>query len=362
MTIADATLAFKPHRLAAPRTVIAACAVLSLVLAAPILAMSVPWFCDLYFHMARMAILEHPQAAYISDWYRPDWRLVPNLAMDLVVPTLGRAIGTAAATRIFVALTLVLTFTGTVALHRAIHRQAAWFPLVAALFVYNWVTFLGFANVLFSNALLLWALVLWFHSRAWTLPVRIVLGAACALVLYTCHLFSLGLYGLVIASAELARLQQTPPSLREIGRSLALTVAPFVIPLALLLTSRTVEASTPGIHYVLAAKLFAPLTPFVTINLPVDLTIAGGTVALFYWLVRGARALCRAGAAFRPRRAAAARAGDPDLVLRHGPRRFPPAGAQHLHRHRCLSLQRALRPSPPTRRARRLPPCSLLCE
>lgn len=286
MTTADAAIAAKPHRLTEARAVVTACAVLSLVLAAPIMAMSVPWFCDLYFHMARMAILENPHAAHISDWYRPDWRLLPNLAMDLVVPTLGKAIGTAAATRVFVALTFVLTFTGTVALHHAIHRKLTWFPLVASLFVYNWITFLGFANVLFGNALLLWALALWFHGRARWLPFRMVLGAVCAVILYTCHLFALGLYALVIASAEFARLRQTRLGAHEIGRSLALTAVPFLVPLVLLLTSRTVEASAPGLDYVLAAKLFALLTPFITINIPVDLAIAAGTVALLYLLAR----------------------------------------------------------------------------
>src|SRR5216683_3129291 len=213
MTAADAAIAAKPHRLTEARAVVTACAVLSLVLAAPIMAMSVPWFCDLYFHMARMAILENPHAAHISDWYRSDWRLLPNLAMDLVVPTLGTAIGTAAATRVFVALTFVLTFTGTVALHHAIHRKVTWFPLVA-------------------------------------------------------------------------RLRQTRPGPHEIGRSLAITAVPFLVPLVLLLTSRTVEASAPGLDYVLAAKLFALLTPFITVNIPVDLAIAAGTVALLYLLAR----------------------------------------------------------------------------
>jgi hypothetical protein len=287
MTIADAAIAAKPRRLAEAPAVLAACAVLSLVLAAPIMAMSVPWFCDLYFHMARMAILENPHAAHISDWYRPDWRLVPNLAMDLLVPTLAKAIGAAAATRVFVALIFVLTFTGTVALHHAIHRKVTWFPLVACLFIYNWIIFLGFANVLFGNALLLWASALWFHARKRTLPFRIVLGVVCAVILYTCHLFALGLYALVIASAEFARLrQETRLGAPEIGRSLAVTAAPFLVPLVLLVTSRTVEASTPGLDYVLAAKLFALLTPFITVNIPVDLAIAAGTVALLYLLVR----------------------------------------------------------------------------
>jgi hypothetical protein len=286
MTVAADAIAAQPRRLTEARAVVAACAVLSLVLAAPILAMSVPWFCDLYFHMARMAILENPHAAYIADWYRPDWRLVPNLAMDLLVPTLGKAIGTAAATRIFVALTFVLTLTGTLALHHAIHRKLTWFPLVACLFIYNWVTFLGFANVLFGNALLLWALALWFHARARTVPFRVVLGAVCAVILYTCHLFALGLYALVIASAEVARLRESRLRAREIGGSLAVTVAPFLIPLGLLLSSRTAEASTPGLDYVLAAKLFALLTPFITVDIPVDLAVAAGTGALLYLLVR----------------------------------------------------------------------------
>ena len=287
MTATDAAIAATPHRLAETRLVIAAAALLSLVLAAPILAMTVPWFCDLYFHMARMAILEHPQAAYISDWYRPDWRLVPNLAMDLTVPALGKAIGTAAATRVFLALTFVLTFTGTVALHHAIHRRLTWFPLLAALFIYNWVTFLGFANVLFGNALLLWALALWFRGRSSALPLRILVGSGCAFILYTCHLFSLGLYGLVIASAELARLrQQTPPRAREMWHSLAVTALPFVAPFALLLASRTVAAAPSAVEYTLAAKLFAPLTPFITVSLPVDLAVAAGTAALIYLLVR----------------------------------------------------------------------------
>ena len=287
MTAADAALAAQPNRLTEARAVIAASAVLSLALAAPVLAMSVPWFCDLYFHMARMVVLENPHAAHISDWYRPDWRLVPNLAMDLVVPSLAKAIGTAAATRVFMALTLVLTFTGTIALHHAIHRKLTWFPLLAGLFIYNWITFLGFANVLFGNALMLWAAALWFWSRERTLAFRIALGATCAVALYVCHLFALALYGLVVAGAELARLRQERPlSAHMVARSLALTAAPFLLPLALLLTSRTIAASTPGIDYVPAAKLFAWLTPFITVDLPVDLAIAAGTLVLLWLLVR----------------------------------------------------------------------------
>ena len=287
MTAADAALAAKPHRLTEARAVVAASAVLSLVLALPVLAMSVPWFCDLYFHMARMVVLENPRAAHIAEWYRPDWRLVPNLAMDLVVPGLAKAMGTAAATRVFVALTLVLTFTGTLALHHAIHRRLTWFPLLAGLFVYNWITFLGFANVLFGNALMLWAAALWFWSRERPLAWRIGLGAACAFILYVCHLFALGLYGLVVAGAELGVLRQARP-LRAptIARSLALSVVPFLVPFILLLASRTVAASTPSIDYVLAAKLFAWLTPFITVDLPVDLAIAAGTLALLWLLVR----------------------------------------------------------------------------
>src|SRR5262249_49155825 len=154
-----------------------------------------------------------------------------------------------------------------------------------------WITFLGFANVLFGNALMLWAAALWFWNRERPLAWRVALGAVCALVLYVCHLFALGLYGVVVVGAELDSLrQQKPLRARIVAHALVWPVVPFVVPLVLLLTSRTVAASTPGIDYVLAAKLFAWLTPFITVDIPIDLAIAAGTLALL-WLLARQRAL-----------------------------------------------------------------------
>jgi hypothetical protein len=261
------------------------------VLVAPILSISVPWFCDLFFHMARMAILENPQAPYVSDWYRMQWQLLPNLAMDLVVPTLARAMGVAAATRVFIALTFVLILSGTLALHRAVHKKASWFPFVACLFVYNWIVFLGFFNFLFGVGLLLWALALWFGCAPRSMPLRLLAGSVLALLLYVCHLFSLGLFAVVIAGAELHRWRREKlRGLPSAAGVFAAASVPFVAPLVLLLTSRTVAASTPGIEFVTAAKLFSILTPFITIDLPVDFAVAGGTIVLLGLLIR-ARAL-----------------------------------------------------------------------
>lgn len=277
----------KPRRFTQSHAVILTCAGLSLVLITPVMAMSVPWFSDLFFHMARMAILEAPDSPYISDWYRTDWQLLPNLAMDLIVPRLGLVMSTEAATRVFVAATFVLIFSGTLALHHAVHKKVTWFPLIGCLFVYNWIVFLGFFNFLFGIGLSLWALAAWFRCGHRSIILRLALGTVSALGLYICHLFPLGLYGLVVASGEFNHFRQEGGyGPHDIARSVAATTIPFLIPLALLLTSRTVAAASPGIDYVLAAKLFAPLVPFITLDLPIDLTVAAGVVALGYVLVR----------------------------------------------------------------------------
>jgi hypothetical protein len=277
----------QPRHFTRSRAVVLTSAALTLVLIAPVLAISVPWFCDLFFHMARMAILENPDAPYIRDWYRVEWQLLPNLGLDLIVPGMAQVMGTQAATRVFVAATLALIFTGTVALHRAIHRQVMWLPLAACLFVYNWIVFLGFFNFLFGVGLMLWALALWFHCRQRPIVVRLMIGAVAAIVLYVCHLFALGLFGVAVASGEAGVLwYDRPLARRDIARCIAAATVPFIVPAILLATSRTAAASTPNIDYVLAAKVLAGLVPFVTVDLPVDLAIAAATIVLVYVLIR----------------------------------------------------------------------------
>jgi hypothetical protein len=255
---------------------------LAVALLLPLLVVAVPPFADFYFHLARMVVLDNPTAPYVRDWYALDWRVMPNLAMDLIVPALAKFMPLTIASRVFVGLTLAMIFTGTLALHHALYRRLSWFPLVAALFVYNQIVFFGFINYLFGIGLTLWAAAGWFYLGRHSYVARIAFGGVAGLAIYICHLFALGIFGLIIASAELDALSYD----RRIVRHLVLTTAPFLVPLALLMNSRTIEASRTLFEYLWIVKLFAAFTLFVTINPPVDLFIMACILLGTYVLVR----------------------------------------------------------------------------
>jgi hypothetical protein len=253
-----------------------------LALLLPLVLATVPPFADLYFHLARMVVLDNPTAPYVRDWYALDWHLMPNLAMDLIVPVLAKAMSVSMATRVFVALTLLLIFSGTIALHHALYRRLSWFPLIAALFIYNQIVFFGFLNYLFGLGLSLWAATIWFYLQRRPLSLRIPVAVSLALLIYVCHLFALGVFGLIVASAEIDAMICD----RRYVRHVAIAAAPFVIPFMLLLTSRTVEASRTFVEYSWVVKLFAFFSPFLTLNPPIDLVVLFGVAALLYAAIR----------------------------------------------------------------------------
>src|SRR5215469_1328544 len=218
-----------------PAVILAASLIVAGALLLPLAFVSVPPFCDLYFHIARMVVLADPAAAYVRDWYAPDWHFVPNLAMDAIVPLLARLMPVLTAVKLFVAATFLLLLFGTLALHYALYRQLSWLPLLAGLFVYNQIVFIGYFNYLFGLALALWAAALWFYLATSAPLLRLAAASLAAILLYAAHLFAVGLFGIVLLSGELAAWRRD----RRLGFHAAMALAPFIAPLALLLTSRT---------------------------------------------------------------------------------------------------------------------------
>src|SRR6266446_7850409 len=125
--------------------------VLGALTLSPILSNPVPALVDYPNHLARMWILaKNGGIPELSSNYVANWRLLPNLAMDLIVPTLGGFMTVQAAGRLFIALTACLLVTGTMALHRALHGKVGLWPATTFLFVYNAALFWGFLNFLFG--------------------------------------------------------------------------------------------------------------------------------------------------------------------------------------------------------------------
>jgi hypothetical protein len=189
---------------AGPRTRwLAWIAALTLALA-PLLTVTVPPLEDYPSHLARQFILANLDTMpALAANYQIHWAVLPNLAMESVVPALARWLPVTLACQLFLAATLAGLVGGTAALARAVHGRVGLLPLAAPLLLYNLMLLFGSVNFLAGTALLLFALAGWYASRGWPAAARAAAAAAMAAVLFFAHLFAAAVFLLFLGGALL---------------------------------------------------------------------------------------------------------------------------------------------------------------
>ncbi len=207
----------------------ALCAVLLVGAIAPLTWVEIPAMLDYVNHLARMYLLAGPP----NPVYLAHWRLYPNLAMDLVVPVMGRVIGVATAARIFFAASLILVVTGAVFIEWVVKGRHRLGGLGALLVIYSLPFAWGLANFTFGMGLAAWGVGLWIALRPRGGRLRFMAHAAVTAALFITHFFALGIYGLVIGLYELSRLtgRLRPLALLRLAAFMA---APVVVLLAVM--------------------------------------------------------------------------------------------------------------------------------
>jgi hypothetical protein len=265
--------------------VAAAYVILGALTLSPLLWAAVPPLVDYPDHLARMWILLHAKdIPALAQNYVVDWRLLPNLAMDLTVPALAQILPLEAAGRMFIAATMALLVLATAALHRALHGRVGLWPLCSLLFVYNAVLFWGFLNFLFTLGLALLMFSGWIASARWRLGTRVLLFSPCAALLLVFHLFAFGVYGLLVASYEFGnRLGEG----RRLGETIgALTTLLQFVPAAALWLASLGNAGPSYTEFgSLGTKLYAVLAPwdFGMSPVPLDGLILLGTLGFLLY-------------------------------------------------------------------------------
>lgn len=221
-------------------------AVMILLASMPIWTHRLPPLSDYINHLARMYVIAQGSSnADIARYYSIDWQIIPNLMMDLVVPWLGRVVNIYLAGQIFTVAMFALIVSGTMALHRALFGRWSVVGLVSVPLLYNHIFLLGLMNYLFGIGLVTWGLAAWIALERWGWPLRLALSAVIVTVLFFCHLFSVGLYGLGLLSIELHRLwrhRQRP--LSERGLTFVLPGIAFLPVVPLMLASPTLGLAT----------------------------------------------------------------------------------------------------------------------
>ena len=218
---------------------------LALVASIPVFTHPLPPLEDYVNHLARMHVIATVKSdPDLAKFYEVDWQVIPNLMMDMIVPTLARFMNIYLAGQVFTITTFVLILSGVLALNRVLFGRWSVLPLVAAPLLYNYVFLIGVMNYMFGIGLALWALAMWvlLRERAW--PLRFLVSAVFVLGMFFCHLFAVGLYGMGLLAFELLRLWE----LRDrplLGRLIdfCATGIPFLPVIPLLMMSPTMELS-----------------------------------------------------------------------------------------------------------------------
>lgn len=239
---------------AAPNGAVLIFAFLFAAALAPTLWFSIPAaMADYSNHLARMFILSRDGGAHEHPYYQVTWSFVPNLAMDLLVPRVGRLIGIETADRLFYLLSQILIVTGAMALERVVKGRIYISGFVAVMFLYSLPFAWGFENFEFGLGCALWgfACAILLQDRPWL--TRLTMHTAIVALLFTAHMFALGIYGFAVGLHELWRAwaRRTAP-LGTLGR-LAMLAIPSLLLVAVMIGSGSAVGGT-GTQWVFSHK------------------------------------------------------------------------------------------------------------
>lgn len=239
-------------------------AILLMVSLAPVWMVAIPPLVDYPNHLARMHILVNgAQSESLGRFYAVSWSVIPNLAMDIIVPALVNFMPLEIAGKVFVTLILALLATGSLALHYTIHKRFSPWPLLVFLFLYNGVFLFGMVNYLFGIGLCLWAIAAWIETGKYGHSARVVLFYATCVILFFAHLSAMGVYVLSVIAYEASLISRLRPLPGNLIRWLVLLIAGplFLLAMLILLPRSTTNETLPftygPVAFALSQKLGA---------------------------------------------------------------------------------------------------------
>ncbi|KQP61574.1 hypothetical protein ASF39_02555 [Methylobacterium sp. Leaf108] len=247
------------------------------------IASALPAQVDYANHLARMWVLARLDGPDANPFYGSDWGFYPNLAMDLIVPPLGRWIGVEAATKAFLVAGLVLVATGAAAIEWVWARRFGISGLVALVWMNSEPFAYGFLNFVFALGLALWGIAAWLAlaRRGWLL--RLGLHVVLVAALSVGHLVALGIYGFALGVVALRDLRTGGPTARNLG-TFAVLAAPMPVVAGLLLAGDGASDET-GVVWLWRDKLFQILI-VNSYSMPVSLVTVGVLTMAGYVLAR----------------------------------------------------------------------------
>lgn len=239
---------------------------LALLLVLPFFVVDVPPVLDYPNHLARLTLLARMGTdPVLAAMYEPQWRILPNLAVDLAGQWLVQILPVHAAGRLLLAGSLLLPVIGAAAYGRAVFGSFSFWTLGAGIVGYSGLFFLGFMNFLYGVGLALLGAALWLRLRKRNPWLAAAAGAGFAALIFFCHLFGVLFFALLVGAREAAELwggRRLAPA--AIGLA-ALRLGMILAPAALLYFLSPLGGTALDAAYdEPVRKLIGLFTPFMT--------------------------------------------------------------------------------------------------
>jgi hypothetical protein len=262
--------------------------ILCLVLVAPLAAVDVPPLLDYPNHLARAYVLAHGQAdLHLSQMYAPHWAIIPNLAIDLILPPLLLIMPVHIAGRILLTVALVMPVVGTIIYSQAVFGRRSYWPLAGCLVACNGLFLLGFVNFQLGLGLALVCAAAWRRWRETRPLAAEALGVVSAVVLFFSHLMGLFFFLILLLSHEIERVRNVHQQGRSLTSSLrrsAWSMPIILVPLALYATSAFADKAPDITWETWPDKLIRAAMSVVNYNLPLDIVTACFTAVVLLTL------------------------------------------------------------------------------
>ena len=216
----------------------------------PLILTANPPLGDFPNHMARMYIFSNYDSSnFLQSFYIIDFKIIPNLAMDVIIPKLATWMPLNWAGRVFIALIFIITSTGVLALNYALFRTLSIMPLFIFLFLYNSVLTVGLVNYLFGLGAAFWLMAFYVFLRQKNEYFRLLILSAGVAVLFFIHLYSLSIYAVCMLGYELTRQRYLGASWQQMCLEFLKFCIPFVIPAGLFFLFSPLGSNTPEITW-----------------------------------------------------------------------------------------------------------------
>lgn len=252
---------------------------LVLTLIVPFFLTSIPPVLDYPNHLARAFLLgpgRHDPA--LSHMYTPHWGIIPNLAIDIVLPQLLFVFAPDVSGRIILGASLLLPICGVIVYNFSLFGRPSFWSICSVLIAFNAGFLLGFMNFLLGTGVAFLVAAGWVRWRE-RYPLMTISGATSGtIIVFFCHIISLILLVTLIGSWEADRLlsqlrtgQVTRPT-QMIGQG----ILPIMIflPAAFLYFFSSVEKMDGSTEWIPLWKALLPLVPVMNYSLGLDAATA----------------------------------------------------------------------------------------